>query len=290
MRQQRSGFTPQVLSNLLLGMAHLRSAAQPGTYRLAAAVEALAAECHVGRGFQGFTHQQLSSAAWALAKLGYDRQAWYAVCVKAALRPGSYTQAPSQDWSSLWLALAEARHRTSDAPLPLARTAEAMGALRGQANGQECADMLWALATLGLYDRRLVGCMLGRLVELRGHGDTMEQGLARCGRHRSWALQRCLPTTAARWGCCCERLLGDGGTRKGVPPFQGRISPSCGRPRWSWRRTLPPRCGPWPPYCGRQQEAALGCRRPCSRWLASVACLTTPQPGACAVNCWPCCR
>ncbi len=169
-RGRPGGFTPQDLSNLLLGVAHLQSSAQPGAYKLGAAIAALAAECHMGRGFQGFTSQDLSNAAWAVAKLGHGRQAWYAGCVEAALQPGFYTTAVPLGWSTLWWALANARHRPSDAQLLLKRTAYAAAALRDQFKAQECSSTLRSLATLGLYDRRLVGCLLGRLVELLPRG------------------------------------------------------------------------------------------------------------------------
>ncbi len=163
--RERGGFTPQHLSNLLLGFAHLQYAAQPGTYRLNAAVETLAVESHMGRGFHNFNGQDLSNAAWALAKLGYGGRAWYAGCVEAALQPGFHTTAVGRAWSNLWWALAQARHLPSDAPLLLARTADAMDALHQKLEAQECSNTLWALATLGLYERRLVSYLLGRLVE-----------------------------------------------------------------------------------------------------------------------------
>ncbi len=47
-RGRQGGFTPQHLSNTLLGLAHLQSAAQPGAYKLGSVVKALAAECHLG--------------------------------------------------------------------------------------------------------------------------------------------------------------------------------------------------------------------------------------------------
>ncbi len=177
-RERRAALCPQDLSSVLLGLAHLHCAAQPGVYKVDAVVEALAHECHMGRGFQSFNYQHLSNAAWALAKLGYGRQAWYAGCVEAALQPGSYTDAVGQDWSNLWWALAAARHRPSDAQLLLSCTADAMAAQRDETVAQHCTNPLWALATLGLYDRRLVGCLLGRLVELLPSGSVMAQNLA----------------------------------------------------------------------------------------------------------------
>ncbi len=47
----------------------------------------------------------------------------------------------------------------------LKRKADAMTAMRDQVNTQHCTIMPWALAPLGLYDRRLVGCLLGGLAE-----------------------------------------------------------------------------------------------------------------------------
>ncbi len=209
-REQRGIVRSQHLSNLLLGLAHLRSAAQPGTYQLGAAVEALAVESHMGRGFHDFNGQDLSNAAWALAKLGYGGQAWYAACVAAALQPGVCTTAVGQEWSNLWWALAQARHLPTDAPLLMTRTADAMAALQGQATAQHCANTLLALATLGLYDRRLVGCLLGRLVELLPQGFVNEQDvtntvwcMAAMGFHALSAHRReveaLLRAAASRW-------------------------------------------------------------------------------------------
>ncbi len=174
-RHQRGAFPSQALANLLLGLAHLSSAAPPGTYKLGATVHALAAECRFGLKYQGFTSQGLTNAAWALAKLEYGDQAWYAGCAAAALQPSFYKVAVRQCWAHLWWALAAARHRPADAQLLLARTTDAMTAMRHQANGQDCNNIVWALATLGLYDSQLVRCLLGRLAELQPHGDASAQ-------------------------------------------------------------------------------------------------------------------
>ncbi len=165
-QQRRSVFEEQELANMLLGLAYLQSGSAFGTYELTAAVEALAAECRVVAGRQRFRPQGLANAAWALAKLGYGGQAWYAACAEAALQPAFCTTTVPQDWSNLWWALAQARHLPSDAPLLVARTAKAMAALQPKVERQHCSNMLWALTTLGLYDRPLVGCLLGRLAEL----------------------------------------------------------------------------------------------------------------------------
>ncbi|PNH01626.1 hypothetical protein TSOC_012471 [Tetrabaena socialis] len=192
-------FMPQELSNMLLGCAKLgytdpdllllplAAAAGQAAGRMkeqelanslyalavlgcndpayAPAVLQLAAECK-RRNFTGFAAQGVANSAWALGKLGHSSdQGWFAAAVAAAMRPGVLEEFNAQELSNLWYGLALARHRPE--PAFLECTIEASEVLRTQAGGQECANLLWSLATLGVpYDPWLVDVLLGRLVEL----------------------------------------------------------------------------------------------------------------------------
>ncbi len=193
----------QHISNLLLGLAHLQSAAPSGTYRLTGAVDAMAAAWQAGRSVQGFNSQSLSNAAWALAKLDYSKQAWFAACVVAALQPSFLKTSVGQGWSNLWWALATVRHRPADALLLLARTTNAVAVLRHRMEAQHCSNMLWALAALGLYDARLVGCLLARLGELLPRADTEIQALA----NSLWAVAVMGPAAQSTHVTDLEALL-----------------------------------------------------------------------------------
>ncbi|KAG2497864.1 hypothetical protein HYH03_004130 [Edaphochlamys debaryana] len=175
-------FKPQELTNMLLGCAKLvctdprflralvgADSLQPTVRTRGGAVEALAEECKRRR-FSGFTAQGLANAAWALAKMGYDEQGLYAAAAEAAERPRAMQGAVPQAWSNLWYALALLRHRPASESRLLEQTAEAAGGLRQGAKAQHCANLLWALAILRLYDERLVDALAGRLGELLGQG------------------------------------------------------------------------------------------------------------------------
>ncbi|GFR41515.1 hypothetical protein Agub_g2210, partial [Astrephomene gubernaculifera] len=133
-------FIPQNLSNILWALERLRPDGKE------ALVQALAAECR-SRKFNGFLPQHFSNTAWALAKMGYSDQAWYEAVVTAASAPGAMQGASTQNWANLWYALALVRHRPPDSFMEAA----ARDGLPC-ASPQECANLLWSLASLGLYD------------------------------------------------------------------------------------------------------------------------------------------
>ncbi len=181
-----AAFNAQNLTNLLYGFAVLQQPASStgtvpaagagmaggegpaaATPRVGEAARALAAEC-LRRRFRSFNPQDVSNAAWAVAKLQHTDQQWYAAAVAAAQWPTFARAATSQSWSSLWYALALAQHRPPEGLLR--RTVAAVGAVAGEAWAQNCANQLWALALLGMYDRELVGAMLRRLVQLMAGG------------------------------------------------------------------------------------------------------------------------
>ncbi|PNH12398.1 hypothetical protein TSOC_000704 [Tetrabaena socialis] len=178
LRHQPDTFAPQGLANMLYALVELRRE-RPA----AAPVAALAAECR-RRGFAGFRPQELSNSAWALGKMGHDGdQGWFAAAVAAALRPDVIRGFNPQDWSNIWYVLALVRHRPD--PAFLESTVAASNVLRARANGQACANLLWALATLGLpYEPRLVGALVERLGELLQEGEVNAQILA----SSLWAL------------------------------------------------------------------------------------------------------
>ncbi len=228
---------------------------------------------------------------WALAKLGYGRQAWYADCVEAVLRPRFNTAAMPQSWSNLWWALAEARHRPSNAPLLLARTADALAALRVQTEAQHCSNMLWSLATLGLYKRRLVGCLLGRPMELRASRSIGEQELS----NSLWAAAVMGPEALSDRMGEVGALLREVAGRWRDPAARTALV-TAEHLNQLWQAQVELQAHPAPEVraladgcCGRL-EAGSGYRRRCSRRPARAVYLTTLQPGACAGRCWLCCR
>lgn len=202
-RVQPTAFSAQHISNILLGLAHLQSAATPGAYRLREVVEAMATAWQLAGRFQSCSTQQLSNTAWAVAKLDYSNQAWYADCVAAALQPKLFSPTVSQQWASLWWALATARHRPAGPLLLMSRTADAMAAMGQRVGAQDCSITLWALATIGLYDSRLVGGLLGRLVELLPSADMDVQALA----NSLWALAVMGPAALSTHVAAIEALL-----------------------------------------------------------------------------------
>ncbi len=165
-RNRASEFAPLRTYKLLYGLAQLQTAAQPGVYRFAPTAEALAAEWPKVGGFQGLAPHVVARTAWALAVLDYGGHAWYDACAAAARQPSFYATATRRDWSDLWWALAKVLHRPADAPVLLARMADGSAAPVTQAKARHCHAIVHAFATLGLYDRRLVGGLLGRLAEL----------------------------------------------------------------------------------------------------------------------------
>ncbi|GFR50078.1 hypothetical protein Agub_g12222, partial [Astrephomene gubernaculifera] len=162
-------FIPQHLSNLLWALERLR----PGGQQEALLQEALAAECR-RRLFAGFKPQELGNAAWALARMGFSEQDWYEAAVAAALVSGAMRGANAQAWANMWYALALVRHRPPDALMEattaaLREVTAAAAAAAGDNNGnggkhasggrllgptpQACSNLLWSLATLGLYQQ-----------------------------------------------------------------------------------------------------------------------------------------
>ncbi|KAG2497928.1 hypothetical protein HYH03_004190 [Edaphochlamys debaryana] len=152
----RDTFIPQELSNMLFACAKLGFTAPAIVQPLALAA---------GKVANRMEPQSLANSAWALAKMGYTDQGWYAALLAAAEQPGILKGATSQTWSSLWYALALARHRPASRKL-LELTAEAAGVLQRSAFSQACANLLWALANLRLYDERLVDALAVRLGDL----------------------------------------------------------------------------------------------------------------------------
>ncbi|KAG2497867.1 hypothetical protein HYH03_004133 [Edaphochlamys debaryana] len=177
-------FTAQALSNMLLGCFNLGSAdSSLRDYALQLA-EQLAQECQ-RRIFAGFNPQDFANTTWALAKMGYDEHRWYAAVVEATEQPGAMQEAIAQNWSNLWYALALVRHQPASGRL-LERTVEAAGQLRSRAEPQHCANLLWALANLRLYDERPVDALAGRLGELLGQGPQQLTAQNLC--NSLWAL------------------------------------------------------------------------------------------------------
>ncbi|PNH00297.1 hypothetical protein TSOC_013890, partial [Tetrabaena socialis] len=169
----------------------------------APAVVQLAAECK-RRNFTGFIPQNLANSAWALATLGYHSdQGWFAAAVAAAMRPDAMKVCIAQNLAMLWYGLALVRHRPE--PTFLKNTAAAFEVLRTQANGQDCANLLWSLATLGVpYEPRLVGVLVERLVELLPQrGAVSEQALS----NSLWALAEMGPDALSRHQRPVEALL-----------------------------------------------------------------------------------
>ncbi|GFR42274.1 hypothetical protein Agub_g3171 [Astrephomene gubernaculifera] len=206
-------FVPQALSNLLWALERLRP---DDTQEL---VQALAAECR-RRSFAGFNAQDISNAAWALAKLWYSeacapsvhqQQDWFKAAAIAASAPGAMSGASAQAWSNLWYAFALVRHRPGPGLLQAVQADVHLEALRNRANSQACANLLWSLAGLGSYDQRLVDVLVKRLGELvgrpqgpskGGEGPTM-QNLT----NSLWALAVMGPDVLSRHSGLVEGLL-----------------------------------------------------------------------------------
>ncbi|PNH03577.1 hypothetical protein TSOC_010351 [Tetrabaena socialis] len=159
--QQPDAFSQQALSNSLYALGVLGCVAP----EYGPVVAVLAAECKRRR-FAGFKPQELSNSVWALAKLGCQNdQGLFAAAVAAAVQPDVAQQLMAQGWCNLWYGLALVGHWPDAAFLE--RTVAASGLLRTCAKGQECVNLLWSLATLGVpYNPPLVGALAERLGEL----------------------------------------------------------------------------------------------------------------------------
>ncbi|KAG2497802.1 hypothetical protein HYH03_004073 [Edaphochlamys debaryana] len=190
---------PQALVNSLYSLALL----QPSVSAHGGAAEALAEECQRRR-FSGFIPQAISNSAWALATMGYADQGWYAAAVEAAGQPGAMQEAKPQEWSNLWYALALVRHQPASGRL-LERTGEAAGVLRKGTKAQECANLLWALANLRLYDERLLDALAGRLGELLGQDPKQVKEQELC--NSLWALAVMGPDVLSRHSGLVEGLV-----------------------------------------------------------------------------------
>ncbi|KAG2497892.1 hypothetical protein HYH03_004158 [Edaphochlamys debaryana] len=197
---RRDGFTAQALSNMLLACSKLGCV---GT------AQDLAAEC-ARRRFARFSPQAFANSVWALAKMGFDDQAWYGEAVAAAEQPGTLRGAVPQDWSNLWYALAVVAHSPTSSRL-LERTAEAAGVLRKGATPQACANLLWALANLRQYDERLVDALAGRLRELLGQDPKQLSGQHLC--NSLWALAVMGTGALSRHSDMAEGLLHEAARR-----------------------------------------------------------------------------
>ncbi|GFR41293.1 hypothetical protein Agub_g1968 [Astrephomene gubernaculifera] len=197
-------FVPQDLSNLLWALERLRPEGQE------ALMEALAAECR-RRQFAGFKPQELSNAAWALARMGFSDQGWYEALVAAVMAPGAMRGAKPQDCANLWYALALVRHRPPGSLMEaMAWDKQRPGPL---ANSQNCSNLLWSLATLGLYHEQLVEGLVGRLGELTARKQQEEGEASREGptnqnlANSLWALAVMGPQVLSRHSSLVEGLL-----------------------------------------------------------------------------------
>ncbi|GFR41428.1 hypothetical protein Agub_g2115 [Astrephomene gubernaculifera] len=204
-------FVPQSLSNILWALERLRPDDKE------ALMEALAAECR-RRQFAGFKPQELSNAAWALAKMGYSvgptrnrrEHDWYKAAAEAASKPAVMKGARAQSWSNLWYALALVRHHPGPGLLLAMQADMHQNALRSSAGFQECANLLWSLASLGLYDQRLVDALGERMGELLGRqqGDKGGKGPTNQELANSlWALAVMGPDVLSRHSGLVEGLL-----------------------------------------------------------------------------------
>ncbi|PNH02426.1 hypothetical protein TSOC_011602 [Tetrabaena socialis] len=198
LQRQPNAFAPQNLSNILYALALLQPERGP---QWSAVVELLAAECR-RREFAGFSAQDISMSAWALEKLGYrNDQGWFAAAVAGAVQPGVMSAFNQQDFTNLWCTLALVRHRPATALLE--GTIAASEALRTQGQGQTCAGLLWALATLGgPHDKRLVDVLVKRLWELLPR-EVDEQEMS----NSMWALAVIGPRALFRYRRFVKRLL-----------------------------------------------------------------------------------
>ncbi|KAG2497882.1 hypothetical protein HYH03_004148 [Edaphochlamys debaryana] len=189
-----STFIPLDYANMLLGCAKLGfkdSALEPLVVAAGQAVHHMSA-------------QEFANTVWAVAKTGLADQGWYASAVKVVEQAGLFAATSPQNWSNLWYALAVVRHRPASGRL-LGLTVNAAGALRQGADYQTCANSLWALANLRLYDERLVDALAGRLGELLGQDSKQltEQGLC----NSLWALAVMGPGVLSRYSGLVEGLL-----------------------------------------------------------------------------------
>ncbi|GFR45187.1 hypothetical protein Agub_g6575, partial [Astrephomene gubernaculifera] len=159
-------FVPQHLANTLWALERLRP---PDSEAL---VQALADECRRRR-FAGFSAHDISIVISAHAKMGFGEasahytgpQPWYAAAAKAAAA-SDCMQAGIGDWCALWDAFARVRHRPAPDLLRLmVQSEEELKALCSSSHAQQCSNLLWALANLGLYEQRLVDALVGRLGE-----------------------------------------------------------------------------------------------------------------------------
>ncbi|KAG2497879.1 hypothetical protein HYH03_004145 [Edaphochlamys debaryana] len=193
---------PLDVANLLLGCANLRAAEGNAHPVLAEIAKALSAECTRSQ-FAGFKAQDLTNTLWALTKMGCAEQSCFAAAAEAAALPSFTDNAMPQSWANLWYALALARHRPSEHLLLKTCDAEAM--LQKRSNGQDCANLLWALANLRLYDERLVDALAERLGELlrQGRKQLTAQALGNC----LWSLAVMGPDVLSRHSGLVEGLL-----------------------------------------------------------------------------------
>ena len=144
-----------------------------------------------------FKPQALSNTLWALATLGYDGVELYKAAERAAAQPAFAQTATTQNTSNLLYGFALVGYQ----PEP--------GLLRGWswegANAQGCANSLWALAWLRLWEQELVQPLARRLQQLlrEDAGQDTAQGLA----NSVWALAVMGPEALVRHTGLVEALL-----------------------------------------------------------------------------------
>jgi hypothetical protein len=156
LRPASTRITAQALSNSLWALATLELT--PRELGMAAdVVAAAAAECE-RRSFAGFKSQELSNTVWAFAKLGYDHVDLYAAAAQAAAQPSFAQTATTQGKASLLYGFALVGYQPQPSLLH--------GWSWGSANAQECANSLWALAGLQLWEPELVQPLASRLQQL----------------------------------------------------------------------------------------------------------------------------
>ncbi|KAG2497937.1 hypothetical protein HYH03_004199 [Edaphochlamys debaryana] len=166
----------------------------------------LGAEC-MGRRLTGFTTPDVCKAVWGLSTSGVVAMGKY-LDLYPALVDVAVTEAmqgvTSQNWADLWYGLALVLNRPTSRRL-LELTAQAAGALRDGAEPQECANLLWALAILRLYDERLVDALAGRLGELLRQDPDQAKAQELC--NSLWALAVVGPGVLSRHSGLVEGLL-----------------------------------------------------------------------------------
>lgn len=172
LRRLPQDFPMPAVAGLVRGYALMlaaidRSGQEVNTVNVVGAGRALTALSHE-RGFEGLSPNELSVVALSMGQFGFRNQGAYAAVVQAALEPAFYRRADVRTWRRLWEALAAARNQPA-AELA-AHAAAVMQKARGRrASSSDCVSMLRSLAVLGVYDKELVGAVLGRAVEqLRG--------------------------------------------------------------------------------------------------------------------------